>query len=98
MNTRGFVFGAGLLCLGVYSWLAVGFQSAQFHPESKPTPTNGFQNATASALEGAADVHLRVGVAALNNTDLPPAERLATYREDLKIAEALLLRGRFHPR
>ena len=82
--------------LAAFGWLAVQVYSSQADPErfgGDDAALNRLLGPPAPALEQAAVQHLEQGLALLNDTSLPPSERIRLYRERLGAAETLLVRS-----
>src|SRR6059036_1998290 len=95
-SLRKLAFGAALLMLAGYGWVAVKVYLSRADPERFSAPDGPFSwvlGPPASALNEAAERHMREGVAGLQDPEVAPEGRFPAYRVHLKAAEALLVRS-----
>ena len=84
------------LGLALFVWLSVEVYLSKSDPESYRAwdgPYAWIVGPPAAELEEAAQAHIQAGLALLNDTSLPPTERIDLYRKKLERAEALLVRS-----
>ncbi len=82
--------------LAVFVWLSVQVYLSKTDPESYRAwdgPYAWIIGPPAAELEEAARAHIQAGREVLNDTSLPPAQRIGRFRERLERAEALLVRS-----
>lgn len=89
-------FLAALVALAAFAWLGVQVYVSRAAPERFRAWNGRFAwivGPPPEALEKAAEEHVRLGLERLNDRSLPAGERVGAYREELRKAEALLVRS-----